>query len=267
MKQLLKFTGLLLLTLFFQACAGLHVFNTVQSPDLGAKGEGKITAYTGLDHAELQGAYALCKHYAIMANTYSSWATNTNESNSGGTMFGEAAFGRFQCIKKDTVKNRAWYYDVYAGGGWGQRKYLGTSQVFTLAESDEWSLFSDYEKTFLQASVFRRTKNWIASFTLQGAWFYYNTFNYKLIYAQNGYYSGAQTDFRDHSFFDINGAFTLKRQIHRIALVLQLAANLPFINALPVHPEATNSYFEPTPFNSRPIGINFGLQYSFKTRK
>jgi hypothetical protein len=246
-------------TLFlFQGCVGFQVFNTTQVPNLTHKGEGSASEFVAFDHVQAQTAYSPVNHLALLGNVYDSPITVFGVENSEGTTMTEGAIGYYTTLLKDTVNKGGLYVDAYLGFGKGQRQYKGETYWAQSPDGlDNCTIASAYDKGMVQSSVYWKEEHFELGLTLQGAQFYYTSFDYALLEYGGHFANYDQLHFQNKSFFNLNTALTAKFQTRFAGLILQVARNSPFISSLPLY---TNTSYPRPNFNSRVVELNIGLQ-------
>ncbi|MFI5148816.1 MAG: hypothetical protein ACHQRM_03720 [Bacteroidia bacterium] len=265
-KSCLRNFALLLLPMLLQQCTGVYVYNTTQTPNLSSKHQQQGSLYVGADHEEAQAAWSPKEHLGIMVNSYlcSPFFSDGHNYNSWGTVQGEAAVGYYRCFKKDTLIHCPLFFDVYGGGGLGQRMYDGIlgSNGFSGSYSG-YNLFLTNEKAFLQSSVFYNKKRLELAFTYQFATYFINAFNLSQTSLDSRMLPTPYliSSFHNDYFTNLNIAFTVKEHWNHITFIEQMAFNkaLNYPQAWTVDPN-TGTY--PLPWDSRFIAINLGIQFS-----
>jgi len=263
----LKTKKVLRVTLFSTAavvllgsCAGLHVFNTTQTPNLTAKGEGNANAYVGWDHAEFQAAYSPLNHFALMANSYYAFGLPYHESSGEGTNMAEAAIGYYHSLRNNTDKINKWYFDAFAGYGGGTRRYDGDSDLNIF---DRWTVSSDYRKAFLQGSAYWKHKRVDVGIAVQGSWIYFDSFDLVCDYVPQYSYGRPLMNIalQNRSVYAINAALTYKYHVGKWALVMQVSGTQTDLADLPLHSPVPNVRMPY--FNDRPLALTCGLEFDF----
>ncbi|HXC04599.1 MAG TPA: hypothetical protein VNZ86_07585 [Bacteroidia bacterium] len=254
--------------LLFQRCAGVFINSTTQSPNLITKDQRHANLYLGADHEEVQAAWSPKEHIGFMMSSYlcSPFVSSGHDYNSWGTVQGDLAMGFYHAFHTDTARPSKWFYDVYLGGGLGQRKFdgeLGYAPGHTVLK-DGYTVYLSDEKSFLQSSVFYRKNNTEVSLTVQGAVYFLNSFNlYMTRYELQPLPTPILvTEFHNESFYNLNTAFTVKQKTGLITLVGQLAWN----HALSYPSGWKAPYYTDNgilPWTARVVEINFGVQFKF----
>jgi hypothetical protein len=253
--------------MLLQGChPSLHVFNTTNAPCISAKNEGTVNGFFGTEHAELQGAVSPIDKWSVMFNGYLSFRENPPVSlgHMKGTCLYEGAVGRYGQFKKP--KEGLLGYEVYAGGGYGERQYRGLAfESFPYGGNSApiYKLQSSYFKGFIQGSAFLKKDKADFSFTAQVAYLHYPVLDLKVVNvrAPEPYHYRALNT----SLYNLNLALTSKRHIsEHFSLIFQLATNFtsPQVQfEIPERMWLGNARFI---FNSRPVEANFGFALRFK---
>ncbi len=117
LNNLINLCALFLLFLL-TSCAPVYVPNAVNTPLLTEKNQFQIKAGIGLSGTDIQSAYALTDHFAVMANYNFRNNTAKEDENGSKGRLGEAAIGLFFPSPKKAV-----IYEIYTGFGYGYGKY------------------------------------------------------------------------------------------------------------------------------------------------
>jgi hypothetical protein len=248
---------------FFTGCVGLHVFNSPNTLCLKAKEETNANVFVGNDHVEVQGAYSPKEHVGVFLNSYVAYPSVFSTYNSTGTIFGEGAVGYYSAFKKSS--SDPWlFYDVYAGGGAGQRKYTGTTG-YESTDNEQWVVSSAYDKAFIQASVYLIKGRSQLALAYQGAWIYFTALDSRMVDAGYGFNPDAYYSRNNFSVFNNNYSLTYKLRLFRKASIIwQVAYNRSNYTGSPILNNWTALHpYSNLPFDGRGPQLNMGFHFAF----
>lgn len=247
-----------------QGCIpSVYLSDSVNTPNLTQKKDGSIDGYLGIDHMELQGSCSPSSNIGIFANGYSTY----NSSQSSGTdvtpsLFIEGAIGYYHPIRSSNI-----YFDLYGGGGTGERNYNGGTYLSGVTEPTM-TMNTSYNKLFLQSSIYYKQNRIEFSISDQISDLYYNYMNvtvytFDFYHPIQGFTMPVQSQNYSHlSLFDNNLAFTIKYGWKKFKFIAQVA-----VDYTPNAPYPTSQSNSAIPvgfmFNTRTGAINLGIQYSF----
>ncbi|MFI5151473.1 MAG: hypothetical protein ACHQRM_17230 [Bacteroidia bacterium] len=261
---------LFLFNLLISGCAGVHVFNSTNTPCLTNAGQGNLNIYPGRDHVEVQVAVSPAKHFGFFANAYESFLLGKDPSyDSRGTCFLEGAVGYYSSLNKSNEESR-WFYDLYAGFGNGQRVYNGSSAF--LAE-DDYTVYTSYDKGFIQGSLFYIHNRSQLAFGFQPSLLYYNVMSTQVLGLRGNSIPNGGNTWTQNRFtvFNANLSVTYKlRIVPSLSFISQFAMDLSSFQ-VPNYPQVPSGYsggvmggYRNLPYNGRPVGINCGIQFTFQ---
>ena len=263
-----RFVFVCLIAFTFQSCRYPSIFlsNTTNVPNLSQKKDGNVSAYLGLDHVELQGAYSPKNRLGLFVNsytTYGTFLTNTNTGIEDPSVFFEAASGYYQLIKESL-----WFFDLYGGVGYGHRSFKGANDPYDMTGQihQEDNIRTVYGKVFFQSSIFYKVPGFQFTLSNQIGGLFFNVMDITEG-GTNGYPLIFHKNYSPFSVLNDNIALTFKMGRRNCKFILQLTANIapdaPFSGSPFDFGYSEIFGYQGLYFNSRPLGINIGLQYTF----
>lgn len=232
----------------------LHVFNSANAPCLSKPLETKGNVYIGNDHSEFQLAFSPANHFGFMANYYSAYPSSQSKR----TKLIEGAAGYYLPLTDE------WNFDAYVGGGYGERAFNGIPEANGISNNQNtYHIQTYYGKFYIQPCVFLKRPKFEFGFSLQAAWYNFSNVHYYVLKPASDKYPYDQTftfNYSNTPLININPALTFKFGFRNVKFISQVASNMR-----PTNPFYSNiTTIGQTPFNSRLIELNFGIQFSFE---
>jgi hypothetical protein len=225
----------ILVLLLAASCSPIYIPNTRNVPLFKEGGEFQAAVYGTTGGADVQAAYALSDHVALMGNySYGSKKVKTPLEYTRKNSFAELGLGYFK-VKRHSR------FELFAGYGMGQGTSYDTYYFFGL--NNDVIATGKFQRIFFQPSIGSNNKNFNIAFTPRFSWMKYNEFSYTA--------STVTPDEKYQLFIEpaVTGKFHLSGNLHGI---IQLGLNI----ASPADPY----------FNYQPLQFAFGLQLDTSNR-
>lgn len=175
-------TGLLSVCLFLSACGPtLYVPNTVNAPMLAQKGDWKgsigfVGNSPGTAALDLQGAYAVTDHAAVMGNV-STLSKSPKNDNSVSHHLLEGGYGRYKSFGKNRCGVNLGRLEIFGGAGMGWAEDQDNQGLFS--RSDQRHLYQGaYQRLFVQPAVGLRSKIVDVSFATRFSYVNFSKFRH-----------------------------------------------------------------------------------------
>jgi len=218
-----------LLLLLAASCSPLYVPNTRNVPLFKESGEFQAAVFATTAGADVQAAYAITDHVAVMGNYSRGSLKETSPDYTRKNSFGELGLGYYRVKRHSRL-------EVFAGYGIGK----GTSynQYYFFGLNNDVIATGKFNRLFLQPSIGTNNKNFNLAFTPRLSWVKYTEFS-----APNN--KTVTPDEKYQLFIEpaVTGKFHLVGNLHGI---FQLGLDLP----TPADPY----------FDYMPLQFAFGLQ-------
>lgn len=208
----LKYLFSILIIINVCSCASLYVPNTMNVPLFTEKSEKLISVNTGMNGWDLQGAYALTNHVAIVTNASWSPPTQQDGSNFHTHTFVEGGAGYFM------KTGESWVFDVYGGYGWGS---VASRMDYVFNGNNQTDRVSGYyNRVFIQPSIGLKRNYIELAFSLRGV--FLDAYDIKF---------DNSTELNTAQAAHTEGAFTLRVGKEKLFGHLQVGASIPVTNS------------------------------------
>lgn len=225
--------------LMVSACNVAYIPNKHNVPLMQYKGDASVSIST----TNLQAAYAVSDHLAVMGNVYfrqNSWENSPDSNNTmvwdyqANRFLGEAALGYYQSLGKDGV------FEVYGGGGLGSIRFTLDDQNPAFSKEYQASMV----KAFIQPDIGYKSEYFDAVFSTRLSYIGFSNVD-TTNYTPAGLVSDNLFNLDKHPYFFVEPAITLRFGYRFIKAYAQgiLAAKL-----------------NQEDINYRSFGINVGIE-------
>jgi len=152
------------------SCAPVYIPNAVNSPLFGEQGEMHINAQAGTNGLDLQTAYAVAPHFALMLNgSYMNESSDDPEfSDYHKHLFGEAGLGFYTALRG------AGRFEIYGGLGMGEAISYDEYLFFEIPQALR--ARGQYHRAFLQTGIGASTDIFDGGFVVRAAYVRFNHF-------------------------------------------------------------------------------------------